>query len=140
MAGFSASCMLVRWGYSASLELRPVGELISSFGRMSFVPIQAAECGLPLACCLSLRTIRLSLSRGQPPIRREMTRLFTIASTQPREVSLSVPEFTHTPDVRAPELNFSQWNSLDIVLCDLARQYQPRHARYTTLVEPTTQT
>jgi len=104
--------------------------------NVSLIVIQDADCsGLSLACCPNLRMISLSLDYDQPPRLCQFVEkcLSTITSTQLSKVKFTV--LRHMPGFGGPSPDSSLWDSPDIILYNLAGQYQPRHEGDKMLVE-----
>jgi len=98
--------------------------------------IQDADCaGLSLACCPNLRTIGLSFGYERParPCQFIEKCLSTVTSTQLSKVKLS--SSTVMPDCFRPGLDLSLWDSLDVILYNLAGQYRPQCEGGKMLVE-----
>ena len=113
------------------MKLRPVSELISSSDRMSLMQILGPNCdGLSLACCPNLHTISFSLDYEQltEPFRFVKKCLSTVISTQLSKVSFTLSR-------SMPDFGLPPWDSLDMILYDLAGQYKPRHEGEKMLVE-----
>jgi len=91
---------------------------------------QDADCdGLFLACCPNLRTVKFDnyTYHDHPPPSCEFIEkcLSTITSTQLSEVTLEA--FGHKFGLGSPGAESSSWDSLVIILYNLAGQYRPQH-------------